>query len=79
MKRIRSVRIETVEDIEAIPEGEWVHVPAGIKAEWLEPDEDEADGGFEIRLPASVARRLRLRQGTKFYATLRGNRLLLKK
>lgn len=37
-KSIRSVKIESVEDIEALPEGEWVHVPDGMKVKIVYDD-----------------------------------------
>ena len=76
---MRRVKIESAEDLEALPEGEWVHVPGGIKADWFGPDGTPMDEAFVITLSADVARDLRRKQGTRFSATLRGKKLLLRK
>jgi hypothetical protein len=76
---VKKVRIESVEDIEALPEGEWVRVPAGIKADWIDDDFTVSGNGLEIQLPPAIAKQLRAEHGTRFRATLRGKRLIVKR
>lgn len=76
---MRRVKIETAEDLEALPEGEWVHVPGGIKADWYWPDGTPMDPASDINLPEAVARDLRRKHGRRFPATLRGKKLIHRK
>lgn len=76
---MKKVKIETAEDIEALPEGEWVHVPGGIQAHWV-TDEFKMNGdGLEIELPPAIAQQLKALHGTRFRATLRGKRLIVRR
>ena len=53
-KQIREVRIEGIEDVEALPEGEWVSVPAGgFKLPLVFDNLVTIDGVQYVPMPAS--------------------------
>lgn len=76
---MRRVKIESVEDLDALPEGEWVHVPEGIKADWSYEGFEVTGKGLDITLPTSVAKQLRSLRGKRLRATLKGRHLIVEK
>ncbi len=76
---MRKVRIETVEELEALPEGEWVSVPEGMKVDWSYEAFALKGTKLDITLPDGVAKQLKSRHGTKLRATLRGRHLIVEK
>ena len=62
---MRKVEIESVEDLEALPEDEWVEVPEGLHAKFVESI-DRENNKLTIVLPEEVAKRIENRLFTSF-------------
>ena len=72
---MKRVRIRSVEDLEALPEDEWVKVIGGINAKWVEEPEIEVDGEtLIVPLPPRIRRQFKLGKGEVLQARIsRGN------
>lgn len=74
---MRRVKAKTWEDLDALPEAEWVEVVGGLDIEVF----DRTTGGLSARvvipLKPADARRLKPRRGEVLEATLRGRNLEL--
>jgi hypothetical protein len=62
---MRKVRIETMEDLESLPEDEWIEVPEGLHAKFVYSI-DRKDNKLTITLPEEVAKRIGNRLSTSF-------------
>ena len=54
---MRKVKIESVEDLEALPEDEWVEVPEGLHAKFVYSI-DRENNKLTIVLPEEIAKRI---------------------
>jgi len=57
MYDMRRVEIESMEDMEALPEGKWVGAPAGLHAKFVY-SVDRENNKLTIALPEGVAKRI---------------------
>jgi hypothetical protein len=74
---VRRAKIESVADLEALPEDEWVFVPGGIQVDF-EYEGFRVEGqSLRIRLPQSVARRFRPRRGARLTARISRGELIV--
>ncbi|MDI6902533.1 MAG: hypothetical protein QMC77_02205 [Methanocellales archaeon] len=55
---MRKVKIKSMEDIEALPEGEWVEVPKGLHAKFYYEVSKKGDK-LMITLPKGVSKKLK--------------------
>jgi hypothetical protein len=69
-------RIRSVQDLEALPEGEWVKV-AGMDVEWVEEPPRGRSARVVIPLDANIASSLAPRPGEVLEARLKGRQLEL--
>jgi len=61
---MRKVEIESVEDLEALPEDEWVEVPEGLHAKFVYSI-DRENNKLTIVLPEEIAKRI----GNRLFAS----------
>ena len=74
---VRKVRIDSVADLEALPEDEWVVAPGGINVKF-NYDAFQSDGeSLRIRLPPSVLKRLRPKRGRRLTARISKGELVV--
>ncbi len=67
---VRKVRIDSLADLKALPEDEWVVAPGGINVKFdYEPIRVEGRS-LRIRLPPSVIKQLRPRRGGRLKARI---------
>jgi hypothetical protein len=59
---MRRVKIESMVDMEALPEGEWVEAPVGLHAKFVY-SVDREDNKPMIALPEEVAKRIGEKRG----------------
>jgi hypothetical protein len=78
---MRKVKIESVADFDALPEGEWVEVPDGLKVELVFGKEwDDGNGDrLVINVPRDIARRIKGMKGRRLKARFTGRRLIVEK
>ena len=76
MKRIR---IQTVEDLESVPEGEWFFVPDGTPVTHSFEGFEVKGGKLRIKIPREVVRQFGAIKGRQLRAKLRGNDLVVEK
>jgi len=57
MYDMRRVKIESMEDMESLPEGEWVEAPVGLHAKFVY-SVDRENNKLTIALPEEVAKRI---------------------
>jgi len=57
MYDMRKVKIESREDMESLPEGEWVEVPEGLHAKFVY-SVDRENNKLTIALPEEVAKKI---------------------
>ncbi len=69
-------RIRSAEDLEALPEGEWVEV-AGMDVEWVEEPPRGRSARVVIPLDPNIASSLSPRSGEVLEARLKGENLEL--
>ncbi|MCS4541460.1 MAG: hypothetical protein HY929_03935 [Euryarchaeota archaeon] len=69
---MKKVKIESMEDVEALPEGEWVEVPEGLHAKFYYKVNKEANK-LTITLPRNMAKRLT----GKLLATFKGKKIII--
>ncbi len=74
---MRKVRIRSMADIDALPEGEWVEVPDGMR--WLVPKGfvRKADREVVIRLPRGATKKLNARPGDVLEAQVSGESIIV--
>ena len=74
---MRKVRIRSMADFDALPEGEWVEVPDGMK--WLVPAEFARIATREvvIRLPRGAKKKLNARPGDILEARVSGESIVV--
>ena len=71
---MRRVKIESMEDIESLPEGEWVEVPEGLNAKFYYKVSKRGDK-LTITLPEGAAEKLR----GKLFASFEGGRIVIER
>ena len=62
--KMRKEKIESVEDLEALPEDEWVEVPEGLHAKFVYSI-DRENNKLTIVLPEEIAKRI----GNRLFAS----------
>jgi len=74
---MRKVRIRSMADIDALPEGEWVEVPDGMK--WLVPEKYRRPANREvvIPLPRGAKKKLNARAGDVLEARVSGESIVV--
>jgi len=78
---MKKVKIESADDLEALPEDEWVYCPEGLNAEFVHNDVDleVKENKLSIRLPESVTKKLGLSKKDRFNAVYSGRKLIIEK
>lgn len=74
---VRKVRINSVEDLEAIPEDEWVIAEGGINVPFDFSEYEKGGRALRIRLPPAVLRKLRPRRGRRLSARISRGELVV--
>jgi len=74
---VRKVRVDSVADLEALPEGEWVVAPAGINVPFEYEPIRMSGRSLRIRLSPSMLRRLRPKRGRRLTARISGGELVV--
>ncbi len=69
---MRRVKIESMEDMESLPEGKWVEAPVGLHAKFVY-SVDRENNKLTITLPEEVAKRI----GDRLCATFDGGKIVL--
>ena len=69
---MRKVKIESMEDLESLPEEEWVEVPEGLHAKFVY-SVDRENNKLTITLPDEVAKRI----GNRLCATFDGGNIVI--
>ena len=69
---MRKVKIESVEDLEALPEDEWVEVPEGLHAKFVYSI-DRENNKLTIVLPEEIAKRI----GNRLFATFDEGKIVI--
>jgi len=72
MYDMRKVKIESREDMESLPEGEWVEVPEGLHAKFVY-SVDRENNKLTIALPEEVAKKI----GDRLCATFDGGKIVI--
>ncbi len=72
MSDMRRVKIESMEDMESLPDGEWVEVPEGLHAKFVY-SVDRENNKLTITLPDEVAKRI----GDRLCATFDGGKIVI--
>ena len=62
---MRKMKVETMEDLESLPEDEWIEVPEGLHAKFVYSI-DREDNKLTITLPEEVAKRIGNRLSASF-------------
>ncbi len=74
---VRKAKIDSVADLQALPEDEWMFVPGGVHVEF-EYEGFRVEGrSLRIRLPQSVIRRFRPRRGARLSARISDGELII--
>ncbi len=76
---MRRARIESAEDLRGLPEDGWVHIPEGIRAEFVDDDVKVEEGRLLIALPRRAAKRFRLTGGERLQARYSRGRLVVER
>ncbi|MDP2766144.1 MAG: hypothetical protein Q8O41_01645 [Candidatus Methanoperedens sp.] len=69
---MRKVKIEHVEDLESLPEDEWVEVPEGLHAKFVYRIERE-NNILTIVLPEDIAKKM----GTRLFASFDKGKIVI--
>ncbi|MCW3134109.1 MAG: hypothetical protein N2V78_07275 [Methanophagales archaeon] len=69
---MRKVKIESVEDLEALPEDEWVEVPEGLHAKFVYSI-DRENNKLTIVLPEEIAKRI----GNRVFASFDEGKIVI--
>ena len=69
---MRKVEIESVEDLEALPEDEWVEVPEGLHAKFVYSI-DRENNKLTIVLPEEIAKRI----GNRLFASFDEGKIVI--
>ena len=69
---MRKVEIESVEDLEALPEDEWVEVPEGLHAKFVYSI-DRENNKLTIVLPEEMAKRI----GNRLFASFDEGKIVI--
>ncbi|RJS69923.1 hypothetical protein CW714_07955 [Methanophagales archaeon] len=69
---MRKVKIESVEDLEALPEDEWVEVPEGLHAKFVYSI-DRENNKLTIVLPEEIAKRI----GNRLFASFDEGKIVI--
>ncbi len=72
MYDMRRVKIESMEDMESLPEGEWVEAPVELHAKFVY-SVDRENNKLTITLPNEVAKRI----GDRLCATFDGGKIVI--
>ena len=69
---MRKVEIESMEDLEALPEDEWVEVPEGLHAKFVYSI-DRENNKLTIVLPEEIAKRI----GNRLFASFDEGKIVI--
>jgi len=69
---MRKVKIKSVEDLEALPEDEWVEVPEGLHAKFVYSI-DRENNKLTIVLPEEIAKRI----GNRLFASFDEGKIVI--
>ncbi len=69
---MRKMKIETMENLESLPEDEWVEVPEGLHAKFVYSI-DRENNKLTITLPEEVAKRI----GNMLSASFKNGKILI--
>ena len=69
---MRRVKIESMEDMESLPEGEWVEAPAGLHTKFVYRV-DRENNKLTIALPEEIANRI----GDRWCATFDDGKIVI--
>jgi hypothetical protein len=77
---MRKVRIRSMEDLKALPEGEWLEAVDGLRWNAPHPTRMEATRRrVDIEVPESVRAEFPFREGEELKASLRGSVLTVRR
>jgi hypothetical protein len=76
---MKRVRIQSVEDLEALPEDEWVEVVGGMKFRWAKEPMHVEGRKLVVPLPAGVRRQFRPKKGEVLRARLSNGDLIVER
>jgi hypothetical protein len=74
---MKRVRIQSVEDLEALPEQEWVEVVGGMKFRWANAPMRVEGPKLVVPLPANVRKQFKARKGESLRATVTKSELIV--
>ena len=77
VRKVREVRIDSMEDLEALPEDEWVVARGGINVPFDYTEYNRSRRSLRIRLPPAVLRELRPRRGRQLKARISKGELVV--
>jgi len=69
---MRKVKIESIEDMESLPEDEWVEVPEGLHAKFVYKIERE-NNKLTIVLPEDIAKKM----GNRLFASFDEGKIVI--
>lgn len=69
---MRKIKIESMEDLEALPEDEWVEVPEGLHAKFVYTV-DRENNKLTIVLPEEIAKRI----GNRLFASFDEGKIII--
>ncbi len=69
---MRKVKIESMEDLESLPEDEWVEVPEGLHAKFVY-SVDRENNKLTIVLPEEIAKRI----GNRLFASFDDGKIVI--
>lgn len=70
---MQKVKIESIDDLESLPENEWVEVPDGLHAEFIY-HVDKKNNKLIIALPEDISKKI----GSKLYALFKDGNIIIK-
>lgn len=74
---VRKVRIDSVADLEALPDDVWFEAPQGINIPFDYSSYRSEPMALRIKLPAAVLKRLRPRRGRRLTARISKGELVI--
>lgn len=74
---MKKVRIQSVEDLEALPSNEWVEVEGGMKFRWAKGPKRPQGRLLVVPLPPKVRKQFGAREGEILDVRLSNNNLLV--
>lgn len=76
---MRRAKITSAEDLKNLPEDEWVHIPEGLPAEFVDDDVKVEEGRLLITLPERAIQRFGLSGDQRLQARYSRGRLVVEK